>query len=84
VIAPNLYGDILSNLCVGLVGGLGLTPGANLSDEIVIFEATHGSAPRYAGMNKVNPMAMMLCGVMMLRHLGENRLPINGKEPSLK
>lgn len=71
LVAPNLYGDLLSDLCAGLIGGLGLAPGANLSDEIAIFEPTHGSAPKYAGMNKVNPMAMMLSGVMMLRHLGE-------------
>ena len=71
VVAPNLYGDLLSDLCAGLVGGLGLAPGANLSDEMAVFEATHGSAPKYTGLNKVNPMAMMLSGVMMLRHLGE-------------
>ncbi|HEY91035.1 MAG TPA: isocitrate/isopropylmalate dehydrogenase family protein [Dehalococcoidia bacterium] len=71
IVAPNLYGDILSDLCAGLVGGLGLAPGANLSDELAVFEPTHGSAPKYAGLNKVNPMAMMLSGVMMLRHLGE-------------
>jgi len=71
VVAPNLYGDILSDLCAGLIGGLGLAPGANLSDTIAVFEATHGSAPKYTGMNKVNPLAMMLSGVMMLRHLGE-------------
>jgi len=71
IVAPNLYGDILSDLCAGLVGGLGLAPGANLSDDIAVFEATHGSAPKYTGMNKVNPMAMMLSGVLMLRHLGE-------------
>jgi len=71
IVAPNLYGDILSELCAGLVGGLGIAPGANLSDDIAVFEATHGSAPKYAGMNKVNPMAMMLSGAMMLRHLGE-------------
>ena len=53
------------------MGGLGLAPGANLGDEIAVFEATHGSAPKYAGMNKINPMAMMLSGVLMLRHLGE-------------
>jgi len=73
VVAPNLYGDLLSDLCAGLIGGLGLAPGANLSDEIAVFEAVHGSAPKYAGLNKVNPMAMMLCGVMMLRHLGEEK-----------
>jgi isocitrate dehydrogenase (NAD+) len=72
LVAPNLYGDILSDLCAGLVGGLGLAPGANLSDDIAVFEATHGSAPKYAGMNKVNPMALMLSGVMMLHHLGED------------
>ena len=71
IVAPNLYGDILSDLCAGLVGGLGLAPGANIGDEIAVFEPTHGSAPKYAGQNKVNPMAMMLSGVMMLRHLGE-------------
>jgi len=73
VVAPNLYGDLLSDLCAGLIGGLGLAPGASLSDEIAVFEATHGSAPKYAGLNKVNPMAMILSGVMMLRHLGEEK-----------
>jgi isocitrate dehydrogenase (NAD+) len=72
VVAPNLYGDLLSDLCAGLIGGLGLSPGANLGDEIAIFEATHGSAPKYAGLNRMNPMAMMLSGVMMLHHLGES------------
>jgi len=71
IVMPNLYGDILSDLAAGLVGGLGLAPGANLGDEIALFEATHGSAPKYAGANKINPMAMMLSGVMMLHHLGE-------------
>ena len=71
VVAPNLYGDIISDLCAGLVGGLGVAPGANIGDEIAVFEPTHGSAPRYTGQNKVNPMAMILSGVMMLRHLGE-------------
>jgi isocitrate dehydrogenase (NAD+) len=71
IVAPNLYGDILSDLCAGLVGGLGVAPGANLSENLAIFEATHGSAPKYAGMNKINPMAMMLSGVLMLRYLGE-------------
>jgi isocitrate dehydrogenase (NAD+) len=73
LVAPNLYGDILSDLCAGLVGGLGVAPGANLSDTMAVFEATHGSAPKYTGMNKVNPMAMMLSGVLMLRHLGEDQ-----------
>ena len=71
IVAPNLYGDVLSDLCAGLIGGLGLAPGANLGDEIAVFEATHGSAPEFAGLNSVNPMAMMLSSVMMLRHLGE-------------
>src|SRR5437667_356102 len=71
IVMPNLYGDILSDLAAGLVGGLGLAPGANLGDEIALFEATHGSAPKYAGTNRINPMAMMLSGVMMLHHLGE-------------
>jgi isocitrate dehydrogenase (NAD+) len=71
MVMPNLYGDILSDLAAGLVGGLGLAPGANTGDEIAVFEATHGSAPRYAGQNKANPMAMMLSGVLMLRHIGE-------------
>lgn len=71
LVLPNLYGDIISDLCAGLVGGMGVAPGANIGDEVAIFEPTHGSAPKYAGKNKVNPMAMMLSGVMMLRHLGE-------------
>lgn len=68
---PNLYGDILSDLCAGLVGGLGVAPGANIGDEAALFEPTHGSAPKYKGQNKVNPMAMMLSGVLMLRHINE-------------
>jgi isocitrate dehydrogenase (NAD+) len=71
LVLPNLYGDILSDLGAGLIGGLGLAPGANVGDEIAVFEATHGSAPKYAGQNKMNPMAMLLSGVMMLRHLKE-------------
>jgi isocitrate dehydrogenase (NAD+) len=71
LVLPNLYGDIVSDLCAGLIGGLGVAPGANIGDEAAVFEATHGSAPKYKGMNKVNPMAMMLSGVLMLRHLGE-------------
>ncbi len=71
LVLPNLYGDIISDLAAGLVGGLGLAPGANLGEGIALFEATHGSAPKYAGQNKINPMAMMLSGVMMLRYLGE-------------
>ncbi len=71
LVLPNLYGDILSDLCAGMVGGLGLTPGANFGEGIAIFEPTHGSAPKYAGQNRANPMAMMLSGVLMLRHLDE-------------
>jgi len=71
LVLPNLYGDIISDLCAGLVGSMGIAPGANIGDEVAIFEPTHGSAPKYAGQNKVNPMAMMLSGVMMLRYLGE-------------
>ena len=71
IVAPNLYGDILSDLCAGLVGGLGLAPGANIGDKAALFEPTHGSAPKYKGLNKANPMAMMLSGVMMLHHIGE-------------
>jgi len=71
LVLPNLYGDFISELCAGLVGGLGVAPGANIGDDLAIFEPTHGSAPKYAGKNKVNPMAMILSGVMMLRYLGE-------------
>ncbi len=71
IVAPNLYGDIISDLCAGLVGGLGLAPGANIGEGIALFEPTHGSAPKYTGQNRVNPMAMMLSGVMMLCHIGE-------------
>jgi isocitrate dehydrogenase (NAD+) len=71
LVLPNLYGDIVSDLGAGLIGGLGLAPGGNIGDEAAVFEPTHGSAPKYAGQNKVNPMAMMLSGVLMLRHLGE-------------
>ncbi len=71
MVLPNLYGDIVSDLCAGLVGGLGVAPGANIGTEASVFEAVHGSAPKYAGMNKANPTALMLSGVLMLRHLGE-------------
>ena len=71
MVLPNFYGDVISDLCAGLVGGLGVAPGANIGEEIAVFEPTHGSAPKYAGQNKANPMAMMLSGVMMLRYLGE-------------
>ncbi|MBA7709116.1 Isocitrate dehydrogenase [NADP] [subsurface metagenome] len=69
LVLPNLYGDILSDLCAGLVGGLGVAPGGNIGEKIAIFEATHGSAPKYKGQNKVNPTALILSGVLMLRHI---------------
>jgi isocitrate dehydrogenase (NAD+) len=71
LVMPNLYGDILSDLCAGLVGGLGVAPGANIGIEGAVFEATHGSAPKYKGQNKVNPTALILSGKLMLEHLGE-------------
>lgn len=72
LVLPNLYGDIVSDLCAGLIGGLGVAPGANVGDGVAVFEAVHGSAPKYKGLNKVNPTAMILSGVMMLHHLGEH------------
>ena len=72
VVLPNLYGDIVSDLGAGMIGGLGMAPGGNIGDDYAVFEATHGSAPKYKGMNKVNPMALMLSGVMMLRYLREH------------
>jgi len=72
IVLPNLYGDIVSDLGAGMVGGLGVAPGANIGTEAAMFEATHGSAPKYKGQNKVNPTALMLSGVLMLRHLGES------------
>jgi isocitrate dehydrogenase (NAD+) len=71
LVLPNLYGDIVSDLCAGLVGGLGVAPGANVGETMAIFEATHGSAPKYKGQNKVNPTAMILSGMLMLEHIGE-------------
>src|SRR5205823_1051364 len=71
LVLPNLYGDIVSDLCAGLVGGLGVAPGANIGDDLALFEPVHGSAPKYTGQNKTNPTATMLSGVLMLRHLGE-------------
>lgn len=72
IVLPNLYGDIISDLCAGLVGGLGVAPGANIGDKAAIFEATHGSAPKYKGQDKVNPTALILSGVMMLRHINKS------------
>jgi isocitrate dehydrogenase (NAD+) len=71
IVLPNLYGDIISDLCAGLVGGLGVAPGANIGEKVAIFEATHGSAPKYKGQNKVNPTALILSGAMMLKHIGK-------------
>jgi isocitrate dehydrogenase (NAD+) len=71
LVLPNLYGDIVSDLCAGLVGGLGLAPGSNIGAEAAVFEPVHGSAPKYAGQNKVNPTATILSAVMMLQHIGE-------------
>lgn len=71
LVLPNLYGDIVSDLCAGLIGGLGVAPGANIGDEVAVFEPVHGSAPKYAGQDKVNPTALLRSGVLMLEHLGE-------------
>jgi isocitrate dehydrogenase (NAD+) len=71
MVLPNLYGDIVSDLAAGLVGGLGVAPGGNIGDDMALFEPTHGSAPKYKGQDKVNPTAMMLSAVMMLRYIGE-------------
>ena len=76
LVLPNLYGDILSDLSAGLIGGLGVAPGANIGSEYAVFEPVHGSAPKYAGQNKVNPMAMMFSGVLMLRHLKEREAAV--------
>ncbi len=71
IVLPNLYGDIVSDLCAGMIGGLGLAGGANIGTEAAVFEATHGSAPKYAGKNRMNPTALILSGIYMLEHLGE-------------
>jgi isocitrate dehydrogenase (NAD+) len=71
IVLPNLYGDIVSDLGAGMIGGLGMAPGGNIGTEAAMFEATHGSAPKYKGLNRVNPTALMLSGVLMLRHLDE-------------
>ncbi len=72
VVLPNLYGDIVSDLCAGLVGGLGIAPGANIGAECAVFEPVHGSAPKHTGLGEANPTAIILSAVMMLEHLGEN------------
>lgn len=74
LLMENLYGDLVSDLCAGLVGGLGVTPGANIGDDYAVFEAVHGSAPDIAGQNKANPLAMIISGVMMLNHIGETAI----------
>jgi isocitrate dehydrogenase (NAD+) len=73
LVLPNLFGDIVSDLCSGLVGGLGVAPGANVGGELAVFEPVHDSAPRYTGQDKVNPVATILSGALMLRHLGERQ-----------
>src|SRR6187551_3282983 len=77
LVLPNLYGDVLSDLAAGMIGGLGVAPGANYGDDAAVFEPTHGSAPKYAGQNKVNPIAQLLSGMLMLRHLGEDEAANN-------
>jgi isocitrate dehydrogenase (NAD+) len=77
LVLPNLYGDLISDLAAGLIGGLGLAPGANIGEEYAVFEPTHGSAPNLKGLNKVDPIAMMLSGVLMLRHMSENKAADN-------
>jgi isocitrate dehydrogenase (NAD+) len=77
LVLPNLYGDILSDLTAGMVGGLGVAPGGNIGTDAAVFEATHGSAPKYKGLNKVNPTAMILSGEMLLRHVGETEAADN-------
>jgi isocitrate dehydrogenase (NAD+) len=72
IVGQNLFGDLFSDLAAGLVGGLGVAPGANFGESVAVFEPTHGSAPKYAGQNKVNPLAQILSGMLMLRHLGED------------
>jgi isocitrate dehydrogenase len=84
---PNLNGDYLSDAAIALVGGLGLGPGANMSDEHALFEATHGTAPKYTGLDKVNPGSLILSAVMMLEHLGWNEaanLIIHGMEKAIR
>jgi isocitrate dehydrogenase (NAD+) len=73
LLCPNLYGDILSDLCAGLIGGLGVAPGANLGRDAAIFEAVHGSAPQFKGQDKLNPTALILTAALMLEHLNEHR-----------
>jgi isocitrate dehydrogenase (NAD+) len=76
LVCPNLFGDIVSDLASGLVGGLGVAPGANIGKDLAVFEPVHGSAPKHAGMNRVNPTATVLSGALMLRHLGETEAAV--------
>jgi len=80
LVLPNLYGDIISDLCAGLIGGLGIAPGANIGDGIAVFEAVHGSAPKYKGLNKVNPTAMILSAALMLDYLNEKKAALRLEE----
>jgi isocitrate dehydrogenase (NAD+) len=73
LVLPNLYGDIVSDLCAGLIGGLGIAPGANIGDGIALFEPVHGSAPKYAGANKANPAATILSAQLLLDYIGETK-----------
>ena len=73
LVCPNLYGDIISDLCSGLVGGLGIAPSANIGNDYAVFESVHGSAPKYTGKNRVNPTSTILAGVLMLRHIGKEK-----------
>ena len=87
IATTNLNGDYLSDACAAQVGGLGLAPGANIGDEVALFEATHGTAPKYAGKDQVNPGSLILSGVMMLEHLGWQaaaELVISGMEKTIK
>ncbi|HAJ57440.1 MAG TPA: isocitrate dehydrogenase [Candidatus Omnitrophica bacterium] len=83
LVLPNLYGDIVSDLCAGLIGGLGVAPGANIGDDTALFEPVHGSAPKYAGQNKVNPTATILSGVMMLKYIGEEQAALELERATL-
>jgi isocitrate dehydrogenase (NAD+) len=80
MLMENLYGDLMSDLCAGLVGGLGVTPGANIGDDAAVFEAVHGSAPDLAGKGLANPLALIMSGVMMLNHIHEEALASKIKE----
>jgi isocitrate dehydrogenase (NAD+) len=73
MVLPNLYGDIISDLCAGLIGGLGIAPGANIGESTALFEPVHGAAPKYTGKNKVNPTATILSAALMLKHIGEHK-----------